>query len=302
VPASLGLAQYGDDYYAVPLTLAVVVFFYNQEIFREHGWEVPETWSELIDLAREMRSVGIIPISLANRTKWPGAFFFMYLAHRIGGAEVFEKAFNREPGYGFDHPAFVEAGRRIQELVLAEALPVGFNGLDHDIGQASALLYSGRAAMHLMGSWFPGQAREEAPDFARHVGFFPFPRMEGSKADPTEVVAGGDLFSVAATTPYPEEAIALARYLTDARTAEAWTRSTGRLPAVVGVPVDDPMTAELMQMLEGAGHFQLYYDQFLPPELGELHKDTTQALFGLSMTPEEAAQAMEKKAQELLGR
>ena len=42
------------------------------------------------------------------------------------------------------------------------------------------------------------------------------------------------------------------------------------------------------------------YDQTLPPELAELHKDTTQALFGLSMTPEEAAKKMEAKAEELL--
>ena len=42
------------------------------------------------------------------------------------------------------------------------------------------------------------------------------------------------------------------------------------------------------------------YDQTLVPELGELQKDTTQALFGLDMTPEEAAKQMEDKAKELL--
>ena len=39
---------------------------------------------------------------------------------------------------------------------------------------------------------------------------------------------------------------------------------------------------------------------FSAPELGEKHKDTTQAIFGLDMTPEEAAKQMEKKAVELL--
>jgi len=300
VPASLELAKFGDDYYAVPLTLAVVVFFYNKAMFEQYGWEVPETWSDLLDLVAEIRSKGIIPISLANRTKWPGAFYFMYLAHRVGGHEVFLNAYNRVPGYGFDHPAFVRAGEMIQELVRAGAFPPGFNGLDHDVGQASALMYSERAAMHLMGSWFPGQAREEDPEFAAKIGWFPFPRVEGSSADPSEVAAGGDLFSVAATTKYPEEALALLRYLTDAQTALEWTKATGRLPAVIGTPMDDPMTADLMKYLENAGYMQLYYDQFLPPELGELHKDTTQAIFGGTMTPLEAAQAMEAKAKELL--
>ena len=76
--------------------------------------------------------------------------------------------------------------------------------------------------------------------------------------------------------------------------------SDGWLPAVIGTPIDDPMTADLMAYLENAGYMQLYYDQFLPPELGELHKDTTQAIFGGTMTPLEAARAMEAKAKELL--
>ena len=45
---------------------------------------------------------------------------------------------------------------------------------------------------------------------------------------------------------------------------------------------------------------QMPYDQTLPPELAELHKDTTQAIFGLEMTPKEAAEKMEQKAEETL--
>ena len=47
-----------------------------------------------------------------------------------------------------------------------------------------------------------------------------------------------------------------------------------------------------------AKYIQAFYDQFLPPAMGELHKDTVQALFGKTMTPQEAAQKMEAKAKE----
>ena len=179
MPASLELAKFGDDYYAVPLTLAVVVFFYNQQLFDQYGWEPPETWSELLDLVADMRSKGIIPISLANRTKWPGAFYFIYLAHRVGGHEVFLNAYNRVPGYGFDHEAFVRAGELIQELVRAGAFPPGFNGLDHDVGQASALMYSGRAAMHLMGSWLPRPGAGGGPRVRPARRLVPLPADRG---------------------------------------------------------------------------------------------------------------------------
>jgi len=41
---------------------------------------------------------------------------------------------------------------------------------------------------------------------------------------------------------------------------------------------------------------QLWYDQYLPPSVAEVHKDTSQALFALSMTPEEAAKTLEVAA------
>jgi raffinose/stachyose/melibiose transport system substrate-binding protein len=46
---------------------------------------------------------------------------------------------------------------------------------------------------------------------------------------------------------------------------------------------------------------QLYYDQFLPPALAEAHLDTVQGLFGLTLTPQEAADIMERTAVEQLG-
>jgi len=42
---------------------------------------------------------------------------------------------------------------------------------------------------------------------------------------------------------------------------------------------------------------QLWYDQELSPSLAQTHLNTTQALFGLSITPEAAAQQMEAAAQ-----
>jgi raffinose/stachyose/melibiose transport system substrate-binding protein len=53
-------------------------------------------------------------------------------------------------------------------------------------------------------------------------------------------------------------------------------------------------------LLSEASFVQLAYDQFLPPELAQVHLDTTQQIFGLSTTPEEAAQTMEAAAAEQL--
>ncbi len=53
---------------------------------------------------------------------------------------------------------------------------------------------------------------------------------------------------------------------------------------------------EIIDLIGNAASVQLWYDQYLPPELGEVHKDTMQALFGMEITPEEAAAAHESAA------
>ena len=44
---------------------------------------------------------------------------------------------------------------------------------------------------------------------------------------------------------------------------------------------------------------QLWYDQDLSPQLGQLHLETSQALLGLSTTPQAAADQMETLAKKL---
>jgi raffinose/stachyose/melibiose transport system substrate-binding protein len=46
----------------------------------------------------------------------------------------------------------------------------------------------------------------------------------------------------------------------------------------------------------------MYYDQYLPPELGEKHKDIVQEIFGLQITPEESAKQHEEAVVEFLSR
>jgi raffinose/stachyose/melibiose transport system substrate-binding protein len=63
-----------------------------------------------------------------------------------------------------------------------------------------------------------------------------------------------------------------------------------------------PESRGVAEILGRAKAIQLYYDQALPPELGEVHKTTTQGLLGGTKTPEEAARLMEEKAREVARR
>jgi len=297
---ALNNATYDGKVYGVPLGLSMDVVFYNKEIFDKYGLTPPKTYDEWLSVIDTLKENNIIPIALANQTKWPGAYYFMNFASRIAGPELFESAFNRE-GRGFDDPGYVEAGKYIQDLVKRDAFNPGFNGVPYDEGQGRQLLYTGQAAMMDMTISFVNNVREEAPEFEEKLDFFLFPTIPGGKGDQTHVGANtGPVWSVAQNSKNPDLAAELVNELASTETAQNYTDRTGALTGVKDIVPADEFTKRFYDVLEQATHLQMPYDQTLPPELAELHKDTTQAIFGLDMTPEEAAQKMEEKAKEVL--
>lgn len=279
---------------------SVVVVYYNTELFTKLGLTPPRTWPELLTVVEKLKAQGVAPFALANKPKWPGSMYFMYLVDRLGGPDAFRKASTRAPGGSFADPVFVEAGRRLQELVKAGAFAPGFNGLDYDVGASRRLMYSGKAAMTLMGTWESSAFKNENPEFFKKVDFFAFPTIPGGKGDKGVVGSvGNNFYSVSRACKTPEAAFDLIKSFVDDQ-AVAERLADKRITPVKSLKPDDPNLQRVMKLVSDAPTVQLWYDQELPPQLGELHKDTVQALFGLSMTPAEAAQKMEALAAQLL--
>ena len=284
--------------YGVPIeNTSLAVIFYNKAIFQKLNIAPPQTYDELLKVIRTLKQNGIAPFALANKPKWPGSMYFMYLVDRLAGPETFAKAAAHE-GTTFEDPVFIEAGRRVQELVRAGAFQEGFNGLDFDPGGTRALLYSGKAAMELMGTWQSSTIKGENADFYNNnLGLFPFPAIKEGKGDPKDIVGtvGDNFYAIASNCKSPDEAFALLQYMIDDTSVELRGKA-GRVPPVKGFQSDNPMLQQILKLVQQAPNVQLWYDQYLPPSVAEVHKDTSQALFALSMTPEAAAKALEVAA------
>ncbi|HSI58616.1 MAG TPA: extracellular solute-binding protein [Ideonella sp.] len=279
---------------------SVAVVYYNADLFAKQGLVPPKTWPELLTVVEKLKAQGIAPFALANKAKWPGSMYFMYLVDRLGGPEVFRKASTRAAGGSFADPAFVEAGRKLQELVKAGAFAQGVNGLDYDVGASRRLMYAGKAAMQLMGTWESSSFKNENPEFFKKVDFFAFPTLPGGKGG-TGIVGsvGNNFYSISKACKAPDAAWSLIKSFVDDE-AVAARLADNRITPVKGLKLSDPNLQRVMKLVGDAPTVQLWYDQELPPQLAELHKDTVQALFGLSMTPEEAAQKMEALAAQVL--
>jgi raffinose/stachyose/melibiose transport system substrate-binding protein len=288
----------GKTYGAAYSGLTGVFFFYRKDVFAENGVTVPKTQAEFVAVCQKLKGNGIIPITLANKTKWTGSFFYMYLADRYGGSKMFTDALYRTNNGTFMADGYLKAGKAIQDMVKAGFFPPGFNGMDEDTGQSRTLLFNKKAGMELMGNWFIGQATAESPETLAQLDLFPFPSVEGGKGDPSDLIGspGQNYFSISMVSKMkPAAQDFLSNYIMSKTYIESLA-GTGNVPPVKGASnyVKDPLMKKVALAFEAAKSVQLYYDQFMSPTLAELHKDVVQALFGLSMSPEEVARQQEQ--------
>jgi len=294
----LAPATFGGKHYAVPTNLAGVFLWTNVDMLKENSLPMPDTWTNFIADCKGLSAKGITPVQIGNKDKWPGAFWFIYLSTRIGGSDAFVNAFNRTNKGTFEDPAFIEAGKKIQEAVDANCFETGFNGTAYD----QTLIGGGLAAMQLQGDWNLGGMKNVDKELVeKSIRPLPFPMVEGGKGKATDMVGGtGQAFAISAKAPKEAEAAILELLSGDAFGKDV--AAAGYLPALIGYDkeIKDPIVQQMAKTLSGATFMQLYYDQFLPPALAQVHLQTTQDLFGKTTTPEAAAKAMEDAAKQII--
>lgn len=297
--AALELYGQNGEYYGVPWTWGAVGMFYNKALFEQAGLDPenpPQTWEDFLAAVQTLKDADITPIALGESEKWPGHFWWVYLALRLGGQDAFLKAYEREGTFA-DQP-FVEAGEYLKQLVDLQPFPEGFLGLSHP--EMQGIFGNGEAAMTLMGQWTPAaqaQYSESGEGIgAENLGFFGFPAIESGAGNAGDVLGGGDGFAVGANAP--DETIEFLKFITSVENQRAGAEIF-IVPVVAGAEdavAEDPIMQSILEARNGAPYFQLYYDQFLPPAVGGAVNDAVETIFAGTATAEEAAQAIEESA------
>jgi raffinose/stachyose/melibiose transport system substrate-binding protein len=287
--ASLAQCTVDGKIYAIPVKNdSVAMFFYDKAMWEEKGYEVPETISELEALCDKMVEDGITPFALANSAQWTGSMYYMYLVARYGGPQIISDAYDGTGSLVNDATIF--AGEKIEEWVDKGYFPEGVNSLSPDNGDDRALLYTG-AGMMLHGSWQVASIKSENPDFYENLGAFPFPTLEDSEADQSVVVGtmGDNFISFNCEGDKLDAAIKMASYYS----TDEWMAldiESGNLPPLKAATSEEPAWQDILEVLGKASSVQLWWDQYLPSAVADVHKSATQLLFDNSETPENVAQ------------
>lgn len=304
--AAIAQSSYKGEIYAVPYGgIGGSGIFYNKTIFEKCGIKVPQTIAELEQACETLKSKGYIPFSLANQNKWTGSMYFMYLAARYGGVEEFNAAAD---GTGsFESPAFQYAADTIQKWVKAGYFPDGVNSLNTDDGQDRQLMYKEEAAMMLHGSWQAASMKSDNEEwYTKNIGYFAFPKLESSSADQSIVVGtsigNGFSFNTGDDKDLLNTCFILATKYYNGDQYNKEQLEAGTIPSIEGMgdTIQDQCMQQVWKDFSSASNVQLWYDQYLPPEVAEVHKSTSQEIFGLTKTGKEANKELNDAMQKYL--
>lgn len=301
IPSVLDVGKLDGKYYGIPMRgTQPVVLYYNKAVFEDAGVEPPKTWGDLLDLVATFKDKGITPIALAGSQTWTELMWAEYLLDRVGGPEVFQKIRDEGPS-AWDQPEVTEALGMLQDLIDAGAFGDEFQSVGYDEGGASSILADGDAAMHLMGTWEYTNQLSESPDFVKNgdLGYVPFPKVEGGKGDPRDVVGNpANLYSVSADSDNVKVA---EDYLVDQMASDDYVDELidiGDVPVIKGLQDKLAQTDNadhatwLYNLVLRAPSFQLSWDQDLPSDETKTMLEELSKLFLGEETPEGFVQTM----------
>lgn len=191
-PGVEDLGQFGgDEVYVINYAYTVFGFWYSQKLLEDKGWTYPKTWSETLDLCKDIKKEGIAPFTYAGKYPYYIHFTLFPLIAKIGGQDVMKKIDNLEPNAWKD-PAVKTAAEMYHELSAKGYFLKGSSGMTHI--QSQTAWTQGKAVFIPNGSWVENEARKTTPkDFDMTVSApfghdtsdkMPFGTLYGTPSEP----------------------------------------------------------------------------------------------------------------------
>jgi alpha-glucoside transport system substrate-binding protein len=257
-----------DTFYAAPLGANVKSFvWYSPTMFEENGWQIPETWDDMIALSDEIAQSGTKPwcagIGSGDATGWPATDWLEDVMLRTAGPDAYDQWVNHE--IAFNDGQVVEALDQVGEILKNEDyVNGGFGGVDTisttEFTEGGLPILDGECALHRQASFYAANW-PEGTDVSENGDVFAF-YLPTVNEDFGRPVLGGGEFTVA----FNEEPAtqALQTYLSSdvwANEKAVATTGGGWVSANTGLEIDnlaspiDQLSGEILQDPEAVFRF-----------------------------------------------
>ncbi|HLO32590.1 MAG TPA: extracellular solute-binding protein [Anaerolineales bacterium] len=174
-----GVTNYGE----------FVMVYYNKDMFKKNGIEVPTSLDEFNAAADKFVAAGITPLTLGGLDKWPVTQNFyelaLYKADRnfINNYELFQGDVD------FHGPEFTFAAQGLADQVKKGYYGTNATGTSYD--DANAAFVQGKTPMDLTGSWMFGTFLSSIKDFDWGIFVMPGKKLNTGSGGNLWVVPAG---------------------------------------------------------------------------------------------------------------
>ncbi|MEU2202450.1 ABC transporter substrate-binding protein [Isoptericola sp. NPDC019482] len=204
-----GYGSVDGTFYAAPLGAnAKSYVWYSPSAFADAGYEIPETWTELMDLTAKIQADSGAPVWCAgvesgSASGWPGTDWIEDMVLRTAGTDAYEQWYTHEKP--FNDPQYVEAWDTAGEILKnPDYVNAGLGGVDSIATQswtdAGVGVLDGTCWMHRAANFYQTQF-PEGTEVGEDGDVFAF-YLPTDQTDVKPMLVGGEF--VAAFDDRPE--------------------------------------------------------------------------------------------------
>ena len=245
-----------DGTFGVPYVANAAGILYNRDMFEEHGWEIPETWNELIDLCEDIQAEGILPFYFGFRDTWTCLAPWNALAVGLAPEDTCRNVNAGETTFTDEYRETAEKCLELVSYGPDDPFAYGYN-------DACTAFANGESAMYPIGSYAVPQILSVNPEM--NIDSFVMPGNE----DPSEntLNSGVDLmFAVTEACENKDAAFEVIDFLLEDENIQAYIDDQNAIPCKTG---DFQLASELdgMTSFIEAGNMTDYQDHYYPSEM-----------------------------------
>lgn len=242
--------------YAVPISYAPTGVFYNVKMFKDNNLEVPKTYDELINVAKQLKSKNITAFGFCDSEVHRVAQSW-YIAETSIVPDKFDyyKSLTESAGKANTN----ENEKKLGQIMLELREYGNKDSLGTNYSQVVNMFATGECAMIITGSWSLPSVREANPNL--EMSAFPFP---GITEENTYVMMGNDCgISVASSSKNKDTALDFLSFLCKSDFPKAYCNSDGSISTFKGV-VTDVKEVKLLNEYVNKGKWKEWAHMFWP--------------------------------------
>lgn len=242
--------------YGVPYVANAAGVLYNKEMFEENGWEIPETWTEFIQLCETIKKSGKQPLYFGFKDTWTCLAPWNALAVDLAEADVCQQVNRGET-------TFTKEYEDVAQKML-EILPYGQEGpFAYGYNDACTAFANGESAMYTIGSYAIPQIKSVNPDMK--IDSFVMPGSDNKEENLLN--SGVDLqFCVTKDCENKEAAYEVLDFLLEHDNVQAFMDSQNSVPCKQEAFELAPEIEGMKSYIE-QGKMTDYQDHYYPTEM-----------------------------------